>query len=106
MAWRWRVTCGTRRLRTAATAASRTRASDSNPNPNPNPNPNSYPYPYPYPTPTTTPTTPTPTPSPNQAGELLLERYRESATRLLDLKSRGVAAGVYTQATDVDLPYP
>ena len=36
-----------------------------------------------------------------QAGELL-ERYRESATRLLDLKSRGVAAGVYTQATDVE----
>ena len=36
-----------------------------------------------------------------QAGELL-ERYRESASRLLDLKSRGVAAGVYTQATDVE----
>ena len=36
-----------------------------------------------------------------QAGELL-ERYRESATRLLDLKRRGVAAGVYTQATDVE----
>jgi hypothetical protein len=31
-----------------------------------------------------------------------LERYQESIRRLVDLKGRGIAAGVYTQTTDVE----
>ncbi len=34
--------------------------------------------------------------------EEYLERYEESIRRLVDLKQRGIAAGVYTQTTDVE----
>jgi hypothetical protein len=33
----------------------------------------------------------------------LLDRYKESARRLLDLKRSGVAGGIYTQTSDVEL---
>ena len=31
-----------------------------------------------------------------------LERYQESIRRLVELKGKGIAAGVYTQTTDVE----
>ncbi|MGA0040149.1 MAG: hypothetical protein ACO3NZ_09900, partial [Pirellulales bacterium] len=34
--------------------------------------------------------------------EEYLERYEEAIRRLVDLKQRGIAAGVYTQTTDVE----
>lgn len=39
---------------------------------------------------------------PKDANEYL-ERYQESIRRLVDLKDKGIAAGVYTQTTDVEI---